>query len=310
MPWTDSWLVKVDDLPDFFYADINHAYITKDNKVYVLSSDRKGWVLLNDGEGANTQLTDTELRQMFEAYKQEVASKEAELNTKLSDIDRQLEELEVKASEPKGIQEVSSNSPFVTTSLVDDRVELDTDLSNLNLLSSSNGITVNKTKDLITLDASSLEKSISDLSGEVEEVKNRPDKDTTYTQELSGNTLTLKGSDGNDSSVQLPEYASKATVEEHNNRIRALEDYVLDQYVIYMCKERPIREDEIVLGIGTHGKNLVYYVTKQDICMLLPKGYNHAVFNGIIINKSTDSNDDVDIVLEEDRILLKLYKGE
>lgn len=40
MPDGNSWLVPVDKVPDPFLMDRVHAYITPDNKVYVLSHDR------------------------------------------------------------------------------------------------------------------------------------------------------------------------------------------------------------------------------------------------------------------------------
>jgi hypothetical protein len=40
MPSEDTWLVPVEEVPDPFFMDRHHAYITKDNKVYVLSEDR------------------------------------------------------------------------------------------------------------------------------------------------------------------------------------------------------------------------------------------------------------------------------
>ncbi|WP_277294030.1 hypothetical protein [Streptococcus hyointestinalis] len=35
-----KWLLAVDELPSIVDADANHAYITPDNRVYVLSYDR------------------------------------------------------------------------------------------------------------------------------------------------------------------------------------------------------------------------------------------------------------------------------
>ena len=87
-----------------------------------------------------------------------------------------------------------------------------------------------------------------------------------------------------------------------------LSKYLPDQYVLYMCKERSATDQELSIGIDTHENNLVYYITKYDICMLLPDGYTHAKFNSIIVNKDTDSNDTTHIVLGNDRMLLKFYK--
>ena len=39
-PSACKWLLAVDELPSVVDADANHAYITPDNKVYVLSYDR------------------------------------------------------------------------------------------------------------------------------------------------------------------------------------------------------------------------------------------------------------------------------
>jgi hypothetical protein len=87
-----------------------------------------------------------------------------------------------------------------------------------------------------------------------------------------------------------------------------LSKYVPDQYVIYMCKERSISENEVSMNLNTHGDGLLYYVTRMDICGLLPEEYTHAKFNNTIINKSTDSNNTDNIILDIDRVLLKLYK--
>lgn len=40
IPSEDTWLVPVEEVPDPFFMDRHHAYITKDNRVYVLSEDR------------------------------------------------------------------------------------------------------------------------------------------------------------------------------------------------------------------------------------------------------------------------------
>lgn len=67
MPWTDKWLVAVDKVPDAFDADINHAYITPDNKVYVLAHDRMSMVLLNkDGEGLDKYLTKSDAEKTYQ----------------------------------------------------------------------------------------------------------------------------------------------------------------------------------------------------------------------------------------------------
>ena len=87
-----------------------------------------------------------------------------------------------------------------------------------------------------------------------------------------------------------------------------LSKYVPDQYVIYMCKERSISENEVSLNLNTHGDGLLYYVTRMDICGLLPEEYTHAKFDNIIINKATDSNNTDNIILDTDRVLLRLYK--
>jgi hypothetical protein len=39
-----------------------------------------------------------------------------------------------------------------------------------------------------------------------------------------------------------------------------------------------------------------------------PEEYTHAKFNNIIINKATDSNNTDNIILDTDRVLLRLYK--
>lgn len=51
MPSEDTWLVPVEEVPDPFFMDRHHAYITKDNRVYILSEDRTQAKEIGSGNG-------------------------------------------------------------------------------------------------------------------------------------------------------------------------------------------------------------------------------------------------------------------
>lgn len=51
MPSEDTWLVPVEEVPDPFFMDRHHAYITKDNRVYILSEDRTQAKEIGGGNG-------------------------------------------------------------------------------------------------------------------------------------------------------------------------------------------------------------------------------------------------------------------
>lgn len=51
MPSEDTWLVPVEEVPDPFFMDRHHAYITKDNRVYILSEDMTQAKEIGSGNG-------------------------------------------------------------------------------------------------------------------------------------------------------------------------------------------------------------------------------------------------------------------
>lgn len=51
MPWSETWIKKVESVPDPFDADLNHIYQTPDNKLYILSNDRLKMVEVGSGGG-------------------------------------------------------------------------------------------------------------------------------------------------------------------------------------------------------------------------------------------------------------------
>lgn len=75
MPWSETWIKKVDTVPDPFDADINHIYQTPDNKLYILSNDRLKMVEV--GSGGGSIYDDSELKNRLATLETKTSELEA-----------------------------------------------------------------------------------------------------------------------------------------------------------------------------------------------------------------------------------------
>ncbi|MDD6383850.1 MAG: hypothetical protein PUG13_00325 [Streptococcus hyointestinalis] len=78
MPWSETWIKKVESVPDPFDADLNHIYQTPDNKLYILSNDRLKMVEVGSCGGSICD--------------------DSELKNRLSTLEKRIRELEDWAS--------------------------------------------------------------------------------------------------------------------------------------------------------------------------------------------------------------------
>lgn len=78
LPKEDTWLVPVESVPDPFFMDRHHAYITKDNRVYVLSEDRTQAKEIGGSGGSSIDLSNYALKEELETFakKSEIKSYE------------------------------------------------------------------------------------------------------------------------------------------------------------------------------------------------------------------------------------------
>lgn len=75
MPWSETWIKKVDTVPDPFDADLNHIYQTPNNKLYILSNDRLKMVEV--GSGGGSIYDDSELKNRLATLETKTSELEA-----------------------------------------------------------------------------------------------------------------------------------------------------------------------------------------------------------------------------------------
>lgn len=75
MAWSETWIKKVDTIPDPFDADLNHIYQTPDDKLYILSNNRLK--MIEVGSGGGSIYDDSELKNRLATLETKTSELEA-----------------------------------------------------------------------------------------------------------------------------------------------------------------------------------------------------------------------------------------
>lgn len=208
--WCNPVFKRVDELPPVEVATRNHAYITPDNKAYILNENGDGFIQFS---------SDVPMDMVEKAIRQIVA--ETELNLETANLT-----LEGRTLSWSGT--LNDGRPFNSSiTLPEDKDTLydDTELKN-------------RIQELENKPDNGTVYDDTELTNRVESLENKVDNDTKYT---AGTGLTLTN---NQFSADMNVLATKADTDNLGNRIYVLEQEV-DNDTIYDDSELRERIDEL-----------------------------------------------------------------
>lgn len=142
MPSEDTWLVPVEEVPDPFFMDRHHAYITKDNRVYILSEDRTQAKEVGGSGGSSIDLSNYVLKEELETFAKKTEIKSYEggdgitikgstiSSPKLGELEQAVADVEntvYNTTYTRGVkrtgEEVTLDDDFINKKLIIDKVD-------------------------------------------------------------------------------------------------------------------------------------------------------------------------------------------